>query len=423
MVAGFREIQNRHDPALNRSMPHLRFRRVFGCKVEGFGGGLRVGRVKINAAVLRTAREPKPYARSRPLSVEQVTLDPPGPGEVLIRISAAGVCHSDMSVVNGDRPRPLPMAIGHEAAGIVERLGEYVSGVNVGDHVVAVFVASCGKCPPCRAGRPALCEPAAGANHAGTLRSGARRLRDADGLPINHHLGCSAFAEYAVMSEDSLVKVDPDLPSEYAALFGCAVLTGVGAVVNTADLRAGQSIAIVGLGGVGLAAVLGAVGAGAGEIVAIDLNEDKLKLALSLGATHTIQAGDSAADEIREITSGGVEVAIETAGAIAALECAYRSTRRGGLTVTASLPNPASTWSVSPVHIVAEERTIRGSYIGSAVPSRDIPRYLKLFETGRLPVDRLLGERFALSDVNVALDRLDSGHALRQVVMMGSDDR
>ena len=374
--------------------------------------------MRMRSAVLRAAGAPRPYADSHPLGIEQVELAPPGEGEVLVGVRAAGLCHSDLSVVNGDRPRPTPMALGHEAAGEVLEVGPGVRDVRVGDHVVLVFVPSCGLCVPCREGRPALCEPGAVSNTAGTLLSGERRLTDSDGEPLNHHLGCSSFAEFAVVSERSVVRVDDDLPWDQAALFGCAVLTGVGAVVNTARVRLGQSVAVVGLGGVGLNAVLAAVASGAREVIAVDPLQDKLDLAASLGATRTVLAGPAAADAVRDLTGGGVDVAIEMAGSVPAFDTAYRATRRGGTTVTGGLPHPAATWSIPPVQLVAEERTIKGSYIGSSVPGRDIPRYVELFRSGQLPVDALLGARLALDDINAALDHLDSGHALRQVVMI-----
>lgn len=374
--------------------------------------------MQTRAAVLRRAAASGPYSTSRPLQIEELTLDDPGPGELLLEITAAGLCHSDLSVVDGSRPRPLPMALGHEGAGVVRATGPGVRHVSVGDHVVTVFVASCGTCDTCREGRAALCEVAAAANGVGTLISGERRLRDASGASVNHHLGASVFSEYAVVSAHSAVKVDPELPPEQAALFGCAVLTGVGAVVNTAGLRAGQSIAIVGIGGVGLAALLGAIAAGARQIVAVDIHPEKLALARELGATHAVAAGPDAAAEVRDLTSGGVDVAVETAGAVAAFETAYRATRRGGTTVTAGLPHPDAHWTVPPVHLVAEERTIKGSYIGSAVPSRDVPRYLHMFQAGRLPIDRMLGAQYRLDDINEALDELATGKALRQVVVM-----
>jgi alcohol dehydrogenase len=320
-------------------------------------------------------------------------------------------------VINGDRPRPMPMALGHEAAGIVEALGEGVTDVARGDHVVMVFVPSCGHCAPCAEGRPALCEPGAAANGAGTLLSGARRL-SRNGQPINHHLGCSVFADHAVVSRRSVVKIDRELPLDEAALFGCAVLTGVGAVVNTAQVRAGASVAIVGLGGVGLASLLGASAAGARQIVAVDLSDEKLKLAKSLGATHTFNAGGSESIEaIRAATGGGVEYAFELAGSVRALETAYRITRRGGMTVTAGLPPPTATFPLPPVNLVAEERTVKGSYIGTCVPSRDIPRFVALYRQGRLPVDRLLTGRLRLDEINEGFDLLHEGKAVRQVIV------
>ena len=373
--------------------------------------------MKIKAAVLNQMGIKPPYAASRPLSVEEIELDPPGPGEVLVKIAAAGLCHSDLSAINGDRPRPMPMVLGHEAAGIVEELGAGVDDLKTGDHVVMVFVPSCGHCLPCAEGRPGLCEPGAAANNAGSLLSGARRLKRNASL-LNHHMGVSAFAQYATVSRRSLVKIDPDLPLEEAALFGCAVLTGVGAVLNTARVTPGSTVAVVGLGGVGLASVLGAILSGARRIIAIDLAEDKLKLVKSLGATDVFNAATpDCAEQVRAATSGGVEFAFEFAGSVKAMELAYKITRRGGTTVTAGLPPPTHTIPVPQVNLVGEERTIKGSYIGSCVPLRDIPHYIALYKQGRLPVDRLLSGRLKLEDINLGFDRLAEGKAVRQVVM------
>lgn len=370
----------------------------------------------MRAAVLRRSDDKGPYTSTRPLVIEDVALAEPGPLEVLVRIEAAGLCHSDLSVIDGNRPRPVPMVLGHEGAGVVEALGPGVTDLAVGDHVVTVFVPSCGACEPCMSGRPALCEPGAAANGAGTLLSGERRL-SCGGAHVHHHLGVSCFAERAVVSRRSLVRVPKELPFEHAALFGCAVLTGVGAVVNTARVEAGTRVAVVGLGGVGLNAVLGALAAGARQVVAIDLDEAKLALALTLGATHAFDAKDpDCATRVREATSGGVEYAFEMAGSVKALELAYKVTRRGGTTVTAGLSHPASTMPLSHLSLVAEERTLKGSYIGSAVPVRDVPRYMGLFLAGRLPVEKLLSAQLALEDVNEALDALATGKAVRQVL-------
>jgi alcohol dehydrogenase len=373
--------------------------------------------MKIRAAVLNAMGAARPYAQSKPLTIEEIELEGPGQGEILVRMGAAGLCHSDLSVINGDRPRPTPMALGHEAAGVVEALGPGVDDLKKGDHVVLVFVPSCGHCNPCAEGRPALCEPGAAANTAGTLLSGARRLFREDGKPVYHHMGCSAFAEAAVVSRRSAVKVDPDLPLDEAALFGCAVLTGVGAVVNTGQVRAGSSVAVVGLGGVGLASVLGAVASGARHTVAVDLSDEKLALAKSLGATHTFNAADpDLVQKVKDATKGGVDYSIEMAGSVRAFETAYRITRRGGTTITAGLPPPNATWAMPSTNLVAEERTIKGSYIGTCVPSRDLPRYIDLYKQGRLPVNRLMSGRMKLEQINQGFDLLHEGKAVRQVV-------
>jgi alcohol dehydrogenase len=366
--------------------------------------------------------KPRPYKESRPFAIEEVELEAPGEGEVLVRIRAAGLCHSDLSTVNGDRPRPMPMVLGHEAAGEVVELGPGVKGgvggLAPGDHVILVFVPSCGTCVPCMEGRPGLCEPAVPANAGGTLISGARRIRLGGGQPVNHHIGVSAFAEYAVVSRHSLVKIDKDLAFAEAALFGCAVVTGAGAVFNTARLPAGASVAVVGLGGVGLMSMLAARAAGARLLVAIDTLDDKLKLARQMGATHTINAASpDAVEQVKAHSDGGVEFAFEMASSVKALELAYKITRRGGTTVTASLPHPDHRFALPATNLVAEERTLKGSYIGSCVPGRDIPRYIALYRQGLLPVDRLLSERIGLDGINAGFDRLADGATVRQILI------
>jgi alcohol dehydrogenase len=376
--------------------------------------------MQIRAAVLNAMGATPPYATSKPLSIDWVELAPPGRDEVLVKVAAAGLCHSDLSVINGDRPRPTPMALGHEASGVVAEVGEGVTDLKCGDHVVMVFVPSCGHCLPCMEGRPALCEPGAESNTKGELLTGFKRLLR-EGEPLHHHMGVSAFAEYCTVSRRSLVKIDPEIPLDHAALFGCAVLTGVGAVVNTAEMRAGSRTAVIGLGGVGLAALLGAVTAGAAQIIAIDMSDEKLTQARQLGATATINAASpDAVDQVKSLTQGGVDYAFEFAGSVTALELAYKITRRGGCTVTAGLPNPAHVFNVPATNLVAEERTIKGSYIGTCVPSRDLPRYMSLYKQGRLPVERLLTGRLKLDDINSGFDLLREGKAIRQVVEFGA---
>jgi alcohol dehydrogenase len=375
--------------------------------------------MKVRAAVLRQIGLPAPFAQSRPLSIEEVELADPGPGELRVKIHAAGLCHSDLSAINGDRPWPVPIVPGHEAAAEVVEVGSAVLDVKVGDHVVLVFRPSCGACPDCSVGRPALCGPGGESNAAGGLLGGYRRLSLVGGGTLHHHMGCAAFAEYATVSRRSVVPIDRDLPWTQAALFGCAVLTGAGAVFNTARIEAGARTAVVGLGGVGFSSLMAAIAAGARDVIAIDVLPAKLERARELGATQVFDARDpEVVAQVKAATGGGVDYAFEMAGAVPALELAYRITRRGGTTVSAGLPNPAAIWPLQAVSMIAEERTIKGSYIGSCVPSRDVPRFVAMFRAGRLPVDQLLSETIRLDDINPALDRLARGESVRQVIVM-----
>jgi len=371
--------------------------------------------MKIRAAVLEAIGTPAPYTETRPLRIEELELDPPGTGELLVRIMAAGICHSDLSVIDGSRARPVPMALGHEAAGVVEEVGDGVRDVEPGDHVVLTFVPSCGICSECSSGRPALCGEAARANTAGCLLGGDRRLHR-NGHDIHHHLGVSAFADYAVVSRRSAVIIPREIPLETAALFGCAILTGAGSVLETASVRPGESAAVFGLGGVGLAAIMGAVVAGANAIVGVDPVAERRALALELGAT-AVFAPEEAEEAIRDLTGGGARYTFETAGKAAAFETAYRSTARGGTTVAVGLPHPESTVSLSTASVVAEGRTIVGSYMGSTAPQRDVPRLMALWAAGRLPVERLHSGSIRLADVNEGMDALASGRAVRQVIV------
>jgi Zn-dependent alcohol dehydrogenase len=372
--------------------------------------------MKTIASVLRAVTDRRPYSESRPLSVEEVELGAPRAGELLVRIEAAGMCHSDLSVVDGSRVRPLPMALGHEAAGLVEEVGPGVRDVKRGDHVVLMFVPGCGLCAECSSGRPALCIPAAAANGAGALLHGPSVLRGRDGATIHHHVGVSAFARHAVVARESAVVVSPDVPFATAALFGCAVLTGVGAVLNSAAVRPGQSVAVFGLGGVGLASVLGAVVANAYPIVAVDPVASKRALALELGAT-AVFTPEEAEKGIRDITHGGAEVGFEAAGVPAVIEAAFRATRRGGTTVAIGLPHPSRQITLPALAFAGEGRTLTGSYMGSAAPQRDIPRYVALWKAGRMPVDRLQTDALPLERVNEACEALASGAAVRQILL------
>jgi Zn-dependent alcohol dehydrogenase len=373
--------------------------------------------MKTNAAVLYEMGAPPPYAESLPLVIDEVTLAGPGPGEVLVEIAAAGLCHSDLSVVDGSRPRKMPMVLGHEASGIVREVGAEVTEFTPGDQVVFSFVPVCGRCNLCVSGRGALCEAGAQANIAGTLLSGARRFADSKATACHHHLGVSAFSQFTVAAQESLVKVDASLPLATAALFGCAVMTGVGAVVNTARVIPGTSVAIFGLGGVGLSAIMGARLAGAHPIVAVDRLDDKLKLASEVGATYAINAEqDDPVQAIKDLTAGGVQYAFESVGNEEVLIQAYQATRRGGTTITIGLPAPGKMFSIPAVSITLEERTIKGSYMGSSVPRRDIPRYIRMYQAGLLPVDRLYTHAVRLDEINLGFDRLAQGLAVRQMI-------
>ena len=373
--------------------------------------------MNIKAAILHQIELERPYSISNPLKIEDVTLDDPGFNEVVVKIKAAGLCHSDLSVIDGNRPRPLPMALGHEASGVVVELGEGVDKLSVGDHVVFAFLPSCGRCSYCNTGRAALCEPGAEANGKGTLLGGHKRIHN-EGNYYHHHLGVSGFAEFAVVSVDTLVKIDQEIPFDIAALFGCAIMTGVGAVVNTAQLKFGESILIVGLGGVGLSAILGAKAAGASNIIAADLNPQKRAIGKQLGAHYTIDSSKkNALQFLKDLTGGGVDVALEFAGVISALEFAFHATKRGGTTVTAALPHPDAKLEISPVTLVGQEKTLKGSYLGSCIPSRDIPAYIELYKTGRLDVEKLISHRIKLEDINDGFERLAEGDALRQIIL------
>jgi alcohol dehydrogenase len=372
--------------------------------------------MKVRAALLKQQGLPAPYATSRPLELVEIDLAPPGPGEVLVKTAAAGLCHSDLSIIAGERPRTMPMVLGHEAAGVVEAVGEGVNDLQKGDHVVMLFVPGCGRCAPCAEGHPVRCGLAATAAVNGTLITGAKRM-SFKCEEVNHMVGVSAYAEYAVLARQGVLKIDKELPLDIAALFGCAVMTGVGAAVNTAQVRPGETVAVIGLGGVGLSALMGAVVAGASRIVAVDLDDRKLAFAQQLGATDIVNSGHpDAVAKLRDMTDGGVHHALEMVGAAKALEFAYAVTRRGGTTTTVGLPAPTATF-VAPIgQMVVEERTVKGSYMGSCVPQRDVPRFVSLYRQGKLPVDKLLSAHIKFEDINEGFDRLARGDVIRQII-------
>lgn len=363
--------------------------------------------MKIRGAVLEHIGLPRNYAESKPLSVGELDLAPPGPGELLIRIEAAGLCHSDLSVVDGNRVRPLPMLLGHEGAGVVEQVGPDVTDVARGTRVVLTFLPRCGQCPACATDGLAPCTTGSAANGAGTLLGGGVRLTRG-GEPVLHHLGVSAFATHAVVDRRSVVPVDADVPPVVASLLGCAVLTGGGAVLNAGQPRPGQTVAVVGMGGVGTAAMLTALAHDDVRVVAVDALPEKLDRARELGA-HDARTPDAVADL-------KAEVVVEAVGHPAALLTALAVTAPGGRTITVGLPRPDARIELSPLALVAEGRSLIGSYLGSSVPARDIPRFVEMWRAGRLPVEELVSSTIELDRINEGMDRLADGLAVRQVI-------
>lgn len=364
--------------------------------------------MRITGAVLEQVGRSRPFASSVPITVCELELDGPGAGELLVRIEAAGVCHSDLSVVDGNRVRPTPMLLGHEAAGIVEVVGSGVTDIAVGQRVVMTFLPRCGVCAGCATEGRLPCEVGTAANNAGTLVGGGVRL-SRDGHPVNHHLGVSGFATRTVVNRLSVVPVDADVPPEVAAVLGCAVLTGGGAVINAGRPAPGETVAVVGLGGVGMAALLTAIALGH-PVVAVDAVDAKLARALELGASAAWSPADAIAAGVT------APVVIEAAGNARAFETAVALTAAGGTTVTVGLPAPTAMASISPLGLVAQARTIVGSYLGSAVPERDIPLFVDLWRRGLLPVDELISSRIGLDQINEAMDELADGRAIRQVI-------
>lgn len=372
--------------------------------------------ISFKAALLETCTNERPFDASRPLGLETIDAEGPRDHEVLVRIGAASLCRSDLSVITGVRAWPMPIVPGHEASGIVEEVGPGVTRVAPGDQVVLVYQPQCGECPCCVAGDAHLCEPGLAANRAGALLGGGPRL-SIGGHVVHHHMGLSAFAERAVVSEHSVVRIDKAIAPEVAALFGCAVMCGAGSVIHTGAVTAGETVAVVGVGGVGASAILGARLAGASRIIAVDPDADKRSMALELGATDAIEAGPAAAGEIVELTSGGVDCALESAGALGAFETAYAAARRGGRVVTVGLVDPRTPFALDIAALVTSAKVVRGSYMGSCNPAVDIPRFANLYMAGRFPVDRLITHRLPLTDVNSALERMAASDALRQILI------
>jgi S-(hydroxymethyl)glutathione dehydrogenase/alcohol dehydrogenase len=363
----------------------------------------------------RAARAVLSRALGAPVTVESITVDPPQAGEVMVKISACGVCHSDLSATNGYFPIELPMILGHEAAGVIVAVGSGVRDFAPSDHIVSSFLYMCGECRYCRAGRPVLCVDQGKALK--TLPDGSSRTRDAQGRPLNIFCGCGVMAEYATLSVHNVVKIASDVPLDRAALVGCAVTTGVGAVFNTARVRPGSSVLVIGCGGVGLNVIQGAVIAGAASIVALDSVQGKLELARRFGATETVLATDE--DWIRPLkrrTSGGPDYAFECVGGGELAGLAYRAVGRGGVAVVVGVSKPEEVTSVRTISLPFEEKTLTGSYFGSCVPQVDFPRILALYAAGRLKLDELITRRYTIEDAPAAFADLAASKNARGLI-------
>jgi S-(hydroxymethyl)glutathione dehydrogenase / alcohol dehydrogenase len=365
--------------------------------------------MRMQAAVL--------WEPGRPVEILDVELAPPQAGEVLVRIAACGVCHSDLHVVDGDLPEPLPLVLGHEAAGVVTGIGPGIEHVQPGDRVVLALVPSCGDCEECLAGRPNFCEQGARMASTGTLADGTSRL-SLDGTKLHHFNSVSSFAEYAVVPESVAVPIRADVPLDLAALIGCAVLTGWGAVTRTAGVESGARVAVFGCGGVGLSVIQAARIVGAEEIVAVDMRPDKLELAQRLGATATVQAKPTAdtARRVRHATGGGADYAFEAIGREETIREAWDSVRPGGTAVVLGIPPKGTTVAIDAWGFI-NEKTLKGSFLGSASIFDDVPRLIDLYSSGDLLLEELVSDRIPLAGLPQAFDRLRGGEAVRQLVV------
>ncbi len=356
-----------------------------------------------------------------PLALKRLTLDEPGPGEVLVKVAATGVCASDAHTRSGRIPSPLPTVLGHEGAGVVVDTGPGVTHVSPGDHVALSWVPNCGRCRYCQAGRPVLCAAVGPALLAGTLLDGTVRMHDG-GRDVYHYSFLSTFADHTVVPGVSAIKIADTVPLAVAALAGCAVLTGYGAVVNRARVSAGDSVLVYGAGGVGLSAVMAARLVGADQIVVVDPARAKRDGAMVFGATHTFGPADDVVDSVRGLTGGaGADVTIDAVGAEGLLEQAFDATAPGGTVVCVGLPSATTYASVPAARFVREEKYLTGSLYGSSRPSQDIPKLLSLFTAGKLPIDKLISQTYAFEEIDRAFDDTAKGQIRRGVVIVDED--
>lgn len=356
---------------------------------------------------------------NQPVVVEEIEVESPRRGEVMIKLAACGVCHSDYSVTTGTIPFPPPVVLGHEGAGIVVEVGEGTTGIAVGDAVVSSFVSMCGKCRYCQTGRPQLCDQAAKAAY--TLPDGTVRTKDRQGNPLNVFSGCGVMAEYATLHTDNVVKIDRDIPLDRAALVSCGVMTGVGAVVNTARVSPGSIAVVFGCGGVGLNAIQGCALAGAAMIVAVDTSDAKLEMATQFGATHVLnaKAEENVVKALRKLTGGGADYAFECVGYGEVAAQAYGCLRKGGTAVVVGVASQKDNTTVRTASLTFEEKTLTGSYFGSARPREDFPRLLALYRNKRLKLDELITRTYRIEEAPQAFADLASGKNARGVIVFG----
>ncbi len=358
-------------------------------------------------------------APNEPLRIETMTVSStPPPGEVLVRLEASGVCHSDLHVVKGEWAAPAPMVLGHEGAGVVEAVGDGVTDLEVGDHVVLSWTPSCRKCSYCVSGRPVLCTVANETAYQHLSFDGTTRLtRESDGASVRSFLLSGTFGQYTVVPESAAVRIRKDAPMDVAALVGCAVTTGIGAVTNTARLEAGSTALVIGCGGVGLNIVQGARLAGASRIIAVDTSAEKLELAKAFGATDVIDA--SAVDVVeaaRELTSGGPDYAFEAIGRAKTIETAYDAVARGGTAVVVGQVADGVRISIDPFVMSDQEKKLIGSNYGSSRPSIDFPKLIDLYMSGQIDLDSLVTRKIRLDEVNDALATMGASGGIRTVI-------
>ncbi|MCS6765424.1 MAG: Zn-dependent alcohol dehydrogenase [Candidatus Protistobacter heckmanni] len=352
----------------------------------------------------------------KPVVVEEILVEAPRRGELMIKLSACGVCHGDLSATNGTIPFPPPVVLGHEGAGVVVAVGEGVSDYAVGDHVVSSFVSMCGKCRYCQTGRPQLCDQAARA--AAPLPDGTVRTRDLAGNPLSVFSGCGVMAEYATLHADNVVKIDQQMPLDRAALIGCGVMTGVGAAVNTAQVDPGSVTVVFSCGGVGLSAIQGCHIAGARMIVAVDTSDAKLEMARQFGATHTLNSRneENPAKALLKLT-GGADFAFECVGSGEVVALAYGVLGKGGTAVVVGVANPKDTTSIRTASLTFGEKTLTGSYFGSARPRQDFPRLIGLYRAGRLKLDELITRTYSIDEAPQAFEDMQAGRNARGVIV------